>query len=204
MLCREELTKRDRDLKIIRGSPSAGRSLGNGLTWRFPHLRRGVKFLAGHHRRAFSANRVRHLESALAYRCRHPPSTYYRRLQAGNRRTASCRRSGPRRTTPWLPARRPRPRRDMRAGSPAPDRRPHPLREESAWWGKVEHNLRRVVFTPITSAPTRVAALLSGEVTTLSTRTLCRTFTHQREPCRIWRARAAHHLHAARSAGVTN
>ncbi|WP_227650139.1 ABC transporter substrate-binding protein, partial [Klebsiella pneumoniae] len=33
-----------------------------------------------------------------------------------------------------------------------------------AWWGKVEHNLQEVVFTPITSAPTRVAALLSGEV----------------------------------------
>ena len=32
------------------------------------------------------------------------------------------------------------------------------------WWGKVEHNLDRVIFTPILSAPTRVAALLSGEV----------------------------------------
>ncbi len=32
------------------------------------------------------------------------------------------------------------------------------------WWGKPEHNLDRVIFTPILSAPTRVAALLSGEV----------------------------------------
>jgi peptide/nickel transport system substrate-binding protein len=32
------------------------------------------------------------------------------------------------------------------------------------WWGKVEHNLTEVIFTPITSDATRVAALLSGEV----------------------------------------
>src|SRR6202040_3768688 len=32
------------------------------------------------------------------------------------------------------------------------------------WWGKKEHNLTEVVFTPIQSDTTRVAALLSGEV----------------------------------------
>ena len=32
------------------------------------------------------------------------------------------------------------------------------------WWGKPEHNLKEVVFTPISSDATRVAALLSGEV----------------------------------------
>src|SRR5215471_2189790 len=32
------------------------------------------------------------------------------------------------------------------------------------WWGKPEHNLQEIVFTPIASAATRVAALLSGEV----------------------------------------
>jgi peptide/nickel transport system substrate-binding protein len=32
------------------------------------------------------------------------------------------------------------------------------------WWGKPEHNLKEIVFTPIGSAATRVAALLSGEV----------------------------------------
>lgn len=32
------------------------------------------------------------------------------------------------------------------------------------WWGPVEHNLTEVVFTPIKSDATRVAALLSGEV----------------------------------------
>jgi peptide/nickel transport system substrate-binding protein len=32
------------------------------------------------------------------------------------------------------------------------------------WWGKPEHNLKEIVFTPIGSDATRVAALLSGEV----------------------------------------
>ena len=32
------------------------------------------------------------------------------------------------------------------------------------WWGKAEHNIKEIVFTPIGSAATRVAALLSGEV----------------------------------------
>ncbi len=32
------------------------------------------------------------------------------------------------------------------------------------WWNKPEHNLKEIIFTPIGSAATRVAALLSGEV----------------------------------------
>src|SRR5436305_1333477 len=32
------------------------------------------------------------------------------------------------------------------------------------WWRKAEHNLKEIVFTPIASDATRVAALLSGEV----------------------------------------
>lgn len=32
------------------------------------------------------------------------------------------------------------------------------------WWDEPKHNLDRIEFTPITSAPTRVAALLSGEI----------------------------------------
>jgi peptide/nickel transport system substrate-binding protein len=36
---------------------------------------------------------------------------------------------------------------------------PHP-----AWWGEKQHNLTEVIFTPIQSDATRVAALLSGEV----------------------------------------
>ena len=33
-----------------------------------------------------------------------------------------------------------------------------------SWWGKPEHNLTEVLFTPIKSDATRVAALLSGEI----------------------------------------
>ena len=33
-----------------------------------------------------------------------------------------------------------------------------------AWWGDVEHNLTEVIYTPIESDATRVAALLSGEL----------------------------------------
>ena len=32
------------------------------------------------------------------------------------------------------------------------------------WWGKPEHNLKEIIFTPIANDATRVAALLSGEV----------------------------------------
>jgi peptide/nickel transport system substrate-binding protein len=32
------------------------------------------------------------------------------------------------------------------------------------WWSKPEHNLKEIIFTPIASDATRVAALLSGEV----------------------------------------
>jgi peptide/nickel transport system substrate-binding protein len=32
------------------------------------------------------------------------------------------------------------------------------------WWGKPEHNLKEIIFTPIGNDATRVAALLSGEV----------------------------------------
>jgi peptide/nickel transport system substrate-binding protein len=38
------------------------------------------------------------------------------------------------------------------------------LAPHEGWWGKKEHNLTEVVFTPIQADATRVAALLSGEV----------------------------------------
>jgi peptide/nickel transport system substrate-binding protein len=44
-----------------------------------------------------------------------------------------------------------------------PDRR-SVLTRNPTWWDKPEHNLDRAEFTVIGSAPTRVAALLSGEV----------------------------------------
>jgi peptide/nickel transport system substrate-binding protein len=38
------------------------------------------------------------------------------------------------------------------------------LQPNPEWWGKPEHNLTEVVFTPIANDATRVAALLSGEI----------------------------------------
>ncbi|MEW6707719.1 MAG: ABC transporter substrate-binding protein [Pseudomonadota bacterium] len=38
------------------------------------------------------------------------------------------------------------------------------LRRNPAWWGKFEGNVQEVVYTPIKSDATRVAALISGEV----------------------------------------
>jgi peptide/nickel transport system substrate-binding protein len=38
------------------------------------------------------------------------------------------------------------------------------FKANSNWWRKPEHNLKEIIFTPIASDATRVAALLSGEV----------------------------------------
>ena len=38
------------------------------------------------------------------------------------------------------------------------------LKRNPAYWGKIEGNVQEVVYTPIKSDPTRVAALISGEV----------------------------------------
>lgn len=38
------------------------------------------------------------------------------------------------------------------------------LTRNDNWWDKPQHNIDRIEFTPITSAATRVAALLSGEI----------------------------------------
>ena len=51
----------------------------------------------------------------------------------------------------------------FRLVSREPDRRTV-IERNPIWWDKAEHNLDRVEFNVISSAPTRVAALLSGEV----------------------------------------
>lgn len=38
------------------------------------------------------------------------------------------------------------------------------LRRNPAYWGRIEGNVQEVVYTPIASGPTRVAALISGEL----------------------------------------
>ena len=51
----------------------------------------------------------------------------------------------------------------FRLVSREPDRKTV-VERNPGWWDKAEHNVDRVEFNVIASAPTRVAALLSGEV----------------------------------------
>jgi len=51
----------------------------------------------------------------------------------------------------------------FKLGAREPDRKTI-LEKNTGWWDKPEHNLDRVEFTVISSAATRVAALLSGEM----------------------------------------
>lgn len=187
----EGLTKRDRDLKIIPGLAERWEVLDNGLTWRF-HLRRGVKFHNGEDFTAddvvFSANRVRADTSDLRsridagvqvvavdpytvdFKLKSPNpilhyewDTWYIMSKKWAEANNAVAPSAPAATTPGYAV--------LNANGTGPFRiTQHQIGvrtlfvKNPAWWGKVEHNLQEVVFTPITSAPTRVAALLSGEV----------------------------------------
>ena len=64
------------------------------------------------------------------------------------------------------------------------------------WWGKPEHNLKEIVFTPIGSDATRVAALLSGEVDVIEPVPIQDIPRVESEPERpgAERAGTAHHL----------
>jgi peptide/nickel transport system substrate-binding protein len=187
----EGLTKRDKDLKIIPGLAERWEVLDGAKLWRF-HLRRNVKFHNGADFNAddvvFSFNRVLANNSQLAGRI--PPGTQVRKVddhtvefvlsspnpilhfswdtwymmdkewtEANNAQIPPA----PQATTPGFAT--------LNANGTGPFRiAEHQLgvrtvfERNPAWWGPVEHNLDRVIFTPITSAPTRVAALLSGEV----------------------------------------
>lgn len=187
----EGLTKRDRDLKIIPGLAERWEILDNGLRWRF-HLRRGVKFHNGEDFTAedvvFSAARVRAQTSDLRsridadvevvavdshtvdFKLKQPNpilhyewDTWYIMSKKWAEANNTAQPTSASATTPGYAS--------LNANGTGPfritfhqvgvrtvyDRNPN-------WWGTVEHNLSQVIFTPITSAPTRVAALLSGEV----------------------------------------
>ena len=64
------------------------------------------------------------------------------------------------------------------------------------WWGKAEHNLDEIVFTPIASDATRVAALLSGEVDVIEPVPLqdIQRVNGSRQRAGAGRPRAPHHL----------
>jgi peptide/nickel transport system substrate-binding protein len=187
----EGLTKRGKDLKIIPGLAERWEILDNGLRWRF-YLRKGVKFHNGNDFNAddvvFSAQRVVANNSQLTSRLSGGPEfvkvddfTVDVKLQSPNpilhyawdtwyimdKEWTEANNAqippAPQATTPGFAT--------INANGTGPFRiTEHQLGVRTVfeknvnWWGKPEHNLDRVIFTPITSAPTRVAALLSGEV----------------------------------------
>jgi peptide/nickel transport system substrate-binding protein len=186
----EGLTARDKDLKIV---PALAESWENPepTRWRF-HLRQGVKFQNGDPFTAddvvFSADRVRAKGSNLQTRidadvkvikvddytvdfvltkpnpilfsqwdtwyimdkkwCEDNNATAPTPASATSPSYASLHANG---TGPFM----------VESHQPGVKTvfKPNPN-----WWRKPEHNLKEIVFTPIASASTRVAALLSGEV----------------------------------------
>jgi peptide/nickel transport system substrate-binding protein len=187
----EGLTKRGKDLKIIPGLAERWEILDNGLRWRF-YLRKGVKFHNGNDFNAddvvFSAQRVVANNSQLTSRLSGGPEfvkvddftvdvklkspnpilhyawdTWYIMDKEWTEANNAQIPPAPQATTPGFAT--------INANGTGPFRiTEHQLgvrtvfEKNANWWGKPEHNLDRVIFTPITSAPTRVAALLSGEV----------------------------------------
>jgi len=187
----EGLTKRGKDLKIIPGLAERWEVLDNGLRWRF-YLRKGVKFHNGNDFNAddvvFSAQRVVANNSQLTSRLSGGPDfvkvddftvdvklkspnpilhyawdTWYIMDKEWTEANNAQIPPAPQATTPGFAT--------INANGTGPFRiTEHQLgvrtvfEKNANWWGKPEHNLDRVIFTPITSAPTRVAALLSGEV----------------------------------------
>ncbi|MBL8568943.1 MAG: ABC transporter substrate-binding protein [Phreatobacter sp.] len=187
----EGLTRRDKDLSIIPGLAERWEILDNGLRWRF-HLRRNVKFHGGEDFTAedvvFSATRVRAANSDLRsridanvevvavdshtvdFKLKQPNpilhyewDTWYMMSKKWAEANGAVQPTSASAATPSFAT--------LNANGTGPFRiAQHQIgvrtvfQRNPNWWGKVEHNLAEVVFTPITSAPTRVAALLSGEV----------------------------------------
>ncbi len=186
----EGLTKRGPKLEIIPGLAERW-EIAEPLRWRF-YLRKGVKFQNGEDFTAddvlFSADRVRATGSNLTARIpadakfvkvddytvdvvlttpnpilHYEWDTWYimsKKWAEANNAAAPTPAAA---TTPSFAA--------LNANGTGPFKleshqpgvktiwKPNP-----GWWGKPEHNLTEVIFTPIGSDSTRVAALLSGEV----------------------------------------
>jgi peptide/nickel transport system substrate-binding protein len=187
----EGLTARDKQLKIIPGLAERWEILDGGKRWRF-HLRKGVKFHNGADFNAddvvFNVTRTRARNSQLSVRLpkdleavkvddhtvdfvlqtpnpilHYAWDTWYMMDKEWTEANNATQPSAPQDTTPGFAV--------LNANGTGPFRiSEHQLgvrtvfQKNPAWWGKPEHNLDSVVFTPIISAPTRVAALLSGEV----------------------------------------
>ncbi|TWH00632.1 peptide/nickel transport system substrate-binding protein [Mesorhizobium sp. J18] len=186
----EGLTKRDKNLEIIPGLAESWEQL-DPLHWRF-HLRKDVKFSNGNDFTAddviFSAERIRADGSDLKTRI--PADSEWVKVDD---HTVDVKLKTPNpilfaewdtfyiMDKEWAEAEgatKPVSAKDTNPGPSAykangtgpfviESHEPGVktvFKPNEAWWGEVEHNLDGVVFTPIASDSTRVAALLSGDV----------------------------------------
>ena len=187
----EGLTKRGKDLSIEPGLAESWEILDDGKRWRFK-LRQNVKFHNGNDFNAddviFSAERVRAQGSNFTTRV--PADAKFEKVDDY---TVDVILSSPNpilnsqwdtwyimdkewaeehNTTAPTPAAATTPSHAaLNANGTGPFRiETHQpgvrtlFKKNGDWWGEPEHNLDEIVFTPISSDATRVAALLSGEV----------------------------------------
>jgi len=186
----EGLVTRDKQLKIVPALAESWETL-TPTHWRF-HLRKGVKFHNGDPFTAddvlFSAQRVRAKGSNFLSNV--PPDAKFVKVD-DNTVDVMLDAPNPILTSQWdgwfIMDKKWCEEHDVVAPTPASATTPSyatlhengtgPFTIEShqpgvktvfkafpGWWGKPEHNLKEIVFTPIGSDATRVAALLSGEV----------------------------------------
>lgn len=187
----EGLTKRGKDLAIEPGLAERWEILDDGKRWRF-HLRRNVTFHNGNAFNAddvvFSADRVRAQGSNFQTRVPRDarfvkvddytvdvvlPSpnpimnsqwdTWYILDKEWAEANGSAAPTPASAATPSHAALNANGTGPFRIESHQPGVKTV-FKVNSSWWGKPEHNLTEIVFTPIASDATRVAALLSGEV----------------------------------------
>jgi peptide/nickel transport system substrate-binding protein len=187
----EGLTARGKDLAIQPGLAERWETSEDGLTWRF-YLRKGVKFHNGNDFTAddviFSANRVR--AQGSNFQTRVPTTAEFVKVD-DHTLDVKLKTPNPIMHYQWdtwyIMDKEWAEQNNAAAPTPASATTPShaalntngtgPFKIEShqpgvktvfkphaGWWGKPEHNLTEIVFTPIGSDATRVAALLSGEV----------------------------------------
>ncbi|MCZ8374126.1 MAG: ABC transporter substrate-binding protein [Beijerinckiaceae bacterium] len=187
----EGLTSRGKDLKVGPGLAERWELLDGAKRWRF-HLRKGVKFHNGEDFTAddviFSAERVR--STGSNFQTRVPKGAKFTKIDS-HTVDVELESPNPIMVAQWdtwyIMSKKWAEANNAVAPTPAAATTPShaslntngtgPFRIEShqpgvktvfkvnpAWWGKKEHNLTEIVFTPIPNDATRVAALLSGEV----------------------------------------
>jgi peptide/nickel transport system substrate-binding protein len=187
----EGLTRRGKDLAIQPSLAERWEVSPDGLTWRF-FLRKGVKFHNGEDFTAddvvFSANRVR--AQGSNFQTRVPTEAEFVKVDD---HTVDVKLKSPNPImnyqwdTWYIMSKKWAEANNTASPTPASATTPSyaalnangtgPFKIESHqpgvktvfkpnpnWWDKAEHNLDEIVFTPIGSDATRVAALLSGEV----------------------------------------